>query len=393
MAEDPLQCGLRDVILALERSEQAIRGAEAFGTDTERAAGYAQLVRNLVMGLEAEVLQDPDFPCFGPVDLWRREAGSNPDQCYACSPVRGGKRYRIYGRLGSARSIELQLYAGQPWTGPARSVGLVPFEALHIGADGRFEVDVVPHDPARGELHNPPDATTVMVRCVYDDWSSADPAELHIDRVGFEGRRVPPPSGQELGRRLSAAARAVEQATTVWPTIAHRAYVSALPVNTLPAPHDTHAQGGVHGRWMATGHYRLDPGTALVVRMPATEASYQAIQLTDLWFAALERGNRISSLTTHQAVAAPDGAYYHVVAAEDPGAPNWLDAGGFERGIVLLRYDGLPAPLPESQQPSAQLIALPDLPDAVPGFEPVGEAERQRARQVRRRHLQRRFGC
>jgi hypothetical protein len=393
-APDPLHHGLRQLLEALERSEQALRATGAFGSDAERTAAYAQLLRNLAMGLEAEVFQDPDHPFFGPVDFWRREGGSNPDQGYACSPIRGGERYRIHGRLGSALSIELQLYAEQPWRGPGRSVGLLSFEDLIVEPDGRFAVELVPGKPDEtgpGELHSPPEATTVMVRQVYDDWSSGDPGELHIDRIGHEGQRVPSPSGELLGRRLEAAARSVEQAATVWPSVARKYYFDALEANLVPPPHDTHAHGGVRGRWMSTGHYRLESGTALVVRMPRSEASYQAIQLADPCFAALERGSQVTSLNTRQAQLAPDDAYHCVISLEEPGYPDWLDAAPFERGLFMLRWDGVRGPIPPEQHPSARVLALSELPDAIPGFVRIDAAERERTRWARRRHLQARY--
>jgi hypothetical protein len=230
------------------------------------------------------------------------------------------------------------------------------------------------------------------VRQIYHDWNAADAGEVHIDRLGFEGQRMPLLSTDELGRRLSAAAGTLKGVATVWPAIVQRLYIRALPANTLSPLRDTYASGGVRGRWMAGGHYQLDPGMALVVRMPRAEVDYQAIQLADLWFASLEYGNQISSLNAPQAVLAPDDAYHHVISAEDPGYPNWLDPGAFERGIFLLRYDGAQGPIPSDQHPSARVVALSELADTIPGFERVDAAEREFVRRERRRHLQIRFG-
>ena len=74
--------------------------------------------------------------------------------------------------------------------------------------------------------------------------------------------------------------------------------------------------------------------------MPATSAKYQAVQLTDMWFASLEQANQVSSLTTKQSLQAPDGSYYYVVSQHDPGYANWLDSGALARGTLLLRWDG-----------------------------------------------------
>ena len=109
-----------------------------------------------------------------------------------------------------------------------------------------------------------------------------------------------------------------------------------------------------------------------------------------MWFASLEHGNQISSLTAEQSVASPDGAYYYVISRDDPGHANWLDAGALRRGTFLLRWDGVRGALPEEQYPSARRLSASALPDAIPGFERVSAEQREQVRRDRRRHLQRR---
>ena len=389
---EPLQRGWRQLIDALERSEATLRGSAAFGSDAERAAGYAHLTRSLIKALQAEVLQDADYPYFRVIDFWQREGGDNPDQRYGFAPLRGGEPYRIWGRLGSARRVELQLYAGEPWAASGRSVGHLPFESLRVEADGRFEAALLPGAAGPGDLHNPPEATSVCARQIYDHWSADDPGEVHIDRVGYEGRRRPAISAAELGDRLDAAAGMLERTAAVWPAFIQDLYVAARPPNTLSPLHDSYARGGVRGRWMANAHYALTPGRAVVVRMPRTEADYQGIQLADMWFASLEYGNQISSLCAPQSRLAPDDAYHVVISLEDPGYPNWLDPGAFERGVLLLRYDGVEGEIPPDRQPSLRELDLAELPEAIPGFERVDPAGREDVRRERRRHLQVRFG-
>ena len=230
------------------------------------------------------------------------------------------------------------------------------------------------------------------MRQVYDVWSEEFTGELHIDRIGHEGERQPPVSAEQVGERLRAAAGGFEKLATVWPAFIDQRYADALPANTLGPLHDSYADGGVRGRWMASGHYALEPGTALWVRMPRVEADYQGIQLADPWFASLEYGNQVSSLCGAQSLLAPDAAYHLVISGEDPGYPNWLDTGAFERGVLLLRYDGVEGVIPPEQHPSARLLPLAELGDAIPGFHRVGVEERRRVRRARRRHLQVRLG-
>jgi hypothetical protein len=111
-----------------------------------------------------------------------------------------------------------------------------------------------------------------------------------------------------------------------------------------------------------------------------------------MWFSSLEYANQVSSLTTLQSRASQNGAYHYVVSAEDPGHANWLDTGGIERGVFLLRYDGVQGAIPKDKYPSAELVDLASLAKRIPGFAKVSEAERDRTRSARRHHLQLRSG-
>ncbi len=139
---------------------------------------------------------------------------------------------------------------------------------------------------------------------------------------------------------------------------------------------------------MSAGHFSLRDDEALVIKMPATSAAYQAVQLADMWFASLEHGNQVSSLTTKQSHLADDGAYYYVISPTDPGYANWLDTGLLTRGVFLMRWDGVQGKLSDSEHPAGMLTTLSQLPEQIPGFKPTTEAQRTATRAARRKHLQ-----
>ena len=209
--------------------------------------------------------------------------------------------------------------------------------------------------------------------------SSTAPAQAPTRTSGFRGLRI-----------VTTAAAVFGASARTWPAFVARRYVDAAEPNSVPPPPDTYALGGARGRWMSGGYFELGSGEALLLRMPATRAKYQAVQLTDMWFASLEYGNQVSSLNTKQSVLSPDGAYYYVISQKDPGFANWLDAGALSRGTFLLRWDGVRGDLPEDEFPEARRISLAEVATAIPGFVAVGERERERVRSERRRHLQHR---
>ncbi len=335
------------------------------------------------------MLQDPEYPYFRILDHWQREGGDNPDQLYAFSPITGGEPYRIWGTLGSASRAEIQLYSGDPWARAGRSAGYLEFERLQVAEDGSFVVELSDREPEAGAwLRNPTDATSVFVRHIYDRWDDDTPGRVHIDRVLKEGVRRLPESSVDVARRFRDAAKVLERATTWWPDFVHARYVNARPANTVSELIDTYRFGGVRGRWMAGGHFDLLPGQVLVIVTMPTDALYQAIQLTDMWFASLEYANLVSSLTSRQSVLSPDGMFYSVVGPEDPGHANWLDTGGHTRGVFLLRYDGVNAEIPAALHPQVRPVDVGDLGSLIPGFAEVAHLDRERVRASRRRHLQ-----
>ncbi len=240
-------------------------------------------------------------------------------------------------------------------------------------------------------LENAADTDTLIVRQIYADWSAEYPGQIHIDRVDTLGTPRPAYTTADVAARLHAAAQEMYSATTVWPNFVAQRYLERMPANTISPLMDTATLGGVNGRWMANGHFELHPDEVLLIRTWPTDAAYQGLQLTDLWFASLDYADRVSSLNTHQALLAADGSYYFAVSASDPGYANWLDTGGLERGVFLLRFDGLKQEIPRAQWPSVQLVKRTELRESIPGFAEVSAAARAETLRERRRHVQVRY--
>lgn len=387
---DALGDAFNELVETLRAVESDIRQSPSFGDEAEQVGGYRHILRSIAKGMEAEILQDADFPYFRILDWWLREGGDNPDQRYAFTPIRGGETYRVWGELGSATRVEFQIYAGRPWDGSGKSAAYLAFEDVEVADDGSFEVTVSAEPQEGNWLANPPEGTTLFARHIYTDWSDAPTGDIHIDRVGYEGRRKPAETPDELAERIRNAAFMFGTTARTWPAFVERRYAGAGATNTISPPYDTYALGGAKGRWMSGAYFELADGEALLLRMPRTEAKYQAVQLTDMWFASLEHGNQISSLTNTQSISASDDAYWYVISNEDPGYANWLDAGALRRGTLLLRWDGVQGSLAEAQFPSMERVPIDALEARIPGFETITETERERTRAARRRHLQRR---
>lgn len=380
---------------AVSSSARFISEHPYFDDDKNRAAGMEHLARMTIRTLEEDVILDTDFPYFRVLDFRTREGGDNADQRYLITPLRGGETYRVWGKRGHSRRLEFQLYAGLPWT-PAggKIVSTLSADQIHYRDDGSFEILLSPNKSDGNWMQNPGPGTMLMVRQIFSDWNKEQPGDIHIDRVGFEGSLKPASDSAGMAQRFNRAAADLEAVVALWPNFVHNFYEAKIPVNTLSAPSNPAAMGGAKDRWMSVGHFDLRDDEALLLTTWPGSADYQGVQLTDLWFASLEYANRQSSLTADQAYLGSDGAYRFVISAKDPGIQNWLDTAGFQRGVILLRYDGMhDREIPRAHWPQLKKIKLSELRRELPADTPAfNEAKRRKAIEQRRKHVQLRYG-
>lgn len=393
--DDALAAAAQRFARAVGDSAQFVSRHPYYSDDRNRAAGMMNWARMIIRTLEEDVVQDVDFPYFRVVDFRTREGGDNADQRYLVTPLRGGATYRVWGRRGTNRRLDFQLYDGLPWLpSGGRIAAALPSEKLEVNADGSFEVFLGGERRGANWLDNPNGSTTLMVRQIFSDWNRELPDDIHIDRIDTVGARKPAMSGAELIERFDRAAHSLNVIVPLWPEFVRRFYDEGIPVNTLTPPLDPSAGGGVKERWMAFGHFDLADDEALVITTWPTGADYQGIQLTDMWFASLEYANAQSSLSADQAQLGSDGAFHFVIAGSDPGVRNWLDTQRFRQGVILLRYDGMRGKeIPRERWPRARKVKLSELRESLPADTPAYDAA-QRARDLeqRRKHVQQRFG-
>ena len=381
---------------AIKESAQFVHQHPFCADPADRSAGYSFLVSMIIARLEEDVIfGHPDYPFFRVLDTRIREGGDNPDQRYLISRLAGGQTYRIWGNLGAARRIDLQIYSGDPYVAGSggRAASFLAFEEISFADDGSYEIVTSPERRAGNWLANPSDATRILARQIYSDWTTAHPGEMHIDRVGHEGSLKPPITTEAMASRLDEAAAQLKTHVRVWPEMVRNDYMT-LPPNQLSVPFDPGSKGGVPGRWMVHGTFHLGAQDALIVKTWPAGGNYQGIQLADLWFSSLEYANRQTSLTADQAHQSNDGAYYFVIAAQDPAVRNWLDTTGRPRGVILLRFDGVSGQaFQPPTYPTAWKIAFSELDAHLPPGTPrLSPEDRRSDIAARRKHVQIRFG-
>ncbi len=137
------------------------------------------------------------------------------------------------------------------------------------------------------------------------------------------------------------------------------------------------------GAWFVPIAWELDDGQALVIdyQIP-TGSPYVGICLTNRWSEMIDIATRQTSLNLGQSHA--EGNHVRVlVAGEDLGVDNWLDARGYRNGVVTWR-----ATTPEQPAtPTATVIDIDRIDDYFDAARRVTADQRAAALLARQRHF------
>jgi hypothetical protein len=297
----------------------------------------------------------------------------NPDNVYRQVAIDGAARYEITGRVapdGPAQE-SFALYRSLPGSsnGGAKAVregspvlGALTVRDLQKAADGSFTI-TIDHDPADGRANHiqsgdSPDEI-LIVRDTLSDWASQRPGAVSVRRVGGPAPG-PEPTQAGIVRRAIELMRAM---VPFWLKY-DRDFVFSLPVNAVQAPQKRDGGWG----YGAMGRFDLAPDEAMIVTVEPLGARYVGFQIADLWSVAPDYVRRQSSLNNHQARPDADGAFTYVIAATDPGSPNWVDTVGMHAGMLLVRWQELAdRSVPADKAVRAvRIVKLKDLATALP---------------------------
>jgi hypothetical protein len=302
------------------------------------------------------------------------------DCCYHWAAVHGDGIYRIRGKRGTARLFDVETRTGH--TSHLADWKLVDRKSdFHIDDDGTIEVVLSTTEQPGNWVRTCEGPGSIIVRQYYYDWDTEEPAELVIER---DGVTYPPPTLQpaDIAERL--------QLLIDWVRIVPAACKLAVD-EYFQAPSDSLKFVEIDFAWAdllyGKGIYRCQNDEAVIIEVTPPNASYWQYQLTSHFWEALDWNLRQTSLNGHQAVLDDDGVFRAVIAHEDPGYANWLDAGGHTVGLITARYyKADTTPLPKIRTVPLSALAS-ELPAAAARVTPAQrqDALRRRARSVWRR--------
>ncbi|MBB3603740.1 hypothetical protein FHT40_003401 [Mycolicibacterium sp. BK556] len=424
-----LRAAWDDLIATLNRARDAVDTEELHAPPaSERglAEGYRYLLGFTFAAIERSFFEDPAFPYFRraiqPTD---KATIDNADALYLSAAIDGDQTYRIRGRvLPNAPQYLIfethTAYAGDSGSlmelSPAHRMitGSLDSDELKIEDDGTFEILVAPEPPAgydgnfvsgrKVTENGTGTARYLIVRILFHDWATEVCPDLHIVQVGHEGRHPTPIDAPAAAGRMRRIGEIVEGQMKFWNEFydvileAHGDRngdgVTFMPRNGLNAPARANLAtgGGQNTNVYSGGVFDLAADEALLIEatVPVVPA-YSGFHLSNLWGESLDYANHQSSLNGFQAEPDEDGVVRYVIAAADPGVPNWLDTTGLQKGFLSFRwtYSQDPEQLPEITVSTVQLADVRDLLPAT--TRTVAPDERAAQIAIRQAHVQRRY--
>jgi len=343
---------------ALEELAEVLGQLEAsFATDAWGLRGRMDQAeaRRLVMfhlhhAIEVYFEPSPERPAWKRfVTPEKKLLGDNPDAIYFATPISAAHRYRIRGNIAGATytslTVEVGGEDGRNPTGLGATLNDAEFEHAR---NGDYEITASATQPERGNwLRLDAAASSLSTRHYYERKQSIAADQLHhiplaIDRIDLDAP-PPPPSDASVAAGIRRVANFLR--SSVYPPRRDPAqlppWVSLVP-NKFPQPKkdaSNHAVGfAAKDNVYSMAPFLLAPDEALVIRGRFPRCRFANVVLWNRHTHSFDYRYRQISLNRKQTTLERDGSFKVVLAASDPGVPNWLETESRPFGNVFWRF-------------------------------------------------------
>ncbi|MBD2858197.1 DUF1214 domain-containing protein [Spongiibacter sp. KMU-158] len=329
----------------LKQAGDQILRPEAADDPLSRAEGWRYLTRLTRVALDMFMeCNDRDFPSFyRPSHETAKIGADNPDNLYERAEINGEYDYKISGTRGSVAYLGLIAIAGgyEEADSNMRSVSSLDTHGnLTANADGTIEI-ILSRTPQAGNwLPITEDTIAVLVRQTFLDRKTERPAELTITRLDRENAKPVPLTPQQVQQNLERTAAFVKGTATLF---ADWAQGFKTHPNTLPPADQAYCQklGGDPNIFYYHSYFKLAEDEILLIELDEIpDCENWNFQLNNYWMESLEYRYVDIHLNKHTAHYQADGSVRILVAARDPGQPNWLDTTGHGEGTMAFRWIG-----------------------------------------------------
>lgn len=370
----------------------------------QRADAFRFLTQNLGQAFDLALeTRDPAFPQIHPfVTPTRKLGGDLADFTYRQAWIDGSRTYRITGRKGSARWLNVTVQGPRPatipdtdWPSLHEPFGDIPQcnilgSQIKGDAQGDFELFVGGAPRPCNWLPTTAGSRKLFIREAFDDWDET-PTTLTIEALDMAGARPLPTPGRMI-EAMEWAGTFINGVMRDWPEHAWQTSHGVCDPNALNAfPSGRIANDATdvkRGRVAAHMVWKLEPDEALIVEMDM-HPGFWIFGMGGAFMGSMDFLYRPVSYTPGRTHIDTDGVVRLVLAHDDPGVHNWLDTQGFREGNLTYRN----LLTQDAAQFRTKLVARENLLDHLPGDTAhVTPAEREKMRRDRYRAIKRRYG-
>ncbi|MCJ2178312.1 DUF1214 domain-containing protein [Novosphingobium album (ex Hu et al. 2023)] len=318
----------------------------------QRADAFRFLTQNLGQAFDLALeTNDPAFPQIHYFTTPTMKLGGDvSDFTYRQAWISGDHTYRITGKRGTARWLNVTVQGPRPETIPGTEwpslhepFGDIPQanilgSQLETDAEGNFELFIGGQQLASNWLPTTPGSRKLFIREAFDAWGET-PTPLTIERVGMDDPR-PMPSPERITEAMDWAGRFVTGLMEQWPEhswLTSRGVCDPHTLNAFPADKSANDDADARrGRMAAHMIWRLRPDEALIVEMDMHEG-FWIFGMGGAFMGSMDFLHRPVSYTPARTKVDTDGVVRLVIAHNDPGVHNWLDTQGFSDGNLTYR--------------------------------------------------------
>ncbi|MFT4517709.1 MAG: hypothetical protein ACI9JM_000086 [Halioglobus sp.] len=303
------------------------------------------LMHALLHGLESWLEADPARPFFTSfINQHKKLLGDNPDARYHTAIVDDQNSYRIVGNVAGATytSFTLELGAGTDGDGIGATLNDSEFET---DADGNYEITVSKDKTAGNWIPMSKGASSITVRHYYERKESINNDRMHHIPIDIRNlNKVPPrrpPNDTDIAAGIRRVTTFVKGNVITMSDKNSPGWVSRIPNKFVPPKKDNSHEAITYAakdNVYAMAPFVLGPNQALLIRGRFPKCRFSNLVLFNRFLQTFNYEERTISLNREQTVLKEDGSFEMVLAARDPGLPNWLDTEGRPYGIMFWRF-------------------------------------------------------
>jgi len=324
--------------------------------DLDKAEGYRYLARltHSALGRFIESPQPlrPSFSYNSP-----KIGGDNPDYLYGSATISGQYDYIIRGKVNDAFNVGIGSYYGGLGAGKGLLCsGYLILSDLKKDKEGNFEIVVSKTEQGDNWLPLVAESNSLLVRQTVLDRLTDQPADLSIELLNIESIDIKPPqplNGKKFEKSLQTAGMFVGGVVGQFINWTNTFKQNPNQILSTDPKLLEFAEGDPNTLYY-NGYFDLAEGEALEVTLDPPVCEYWNLQVANYWLESLDYMDYNTNFNHSNAKKDTDGKVRIIISKSDPGAQNWIDTAGHDRGCISMRW----IKAERDSQPETRLIKI-----------------------------------